>query len=63
MEQIFEFSIFLGNMADYVQNYGQNVRNFGHNQGYFQKKSKIQKSVPLIFRYYIEVLLVQISAS
>ena len=30
---------------------------------YFQTRSKIKKSVPQIFRYYIEVLLVQISAS
>ena len=34
-----------------VKKYGQN---FGHNQRYFQKKSKIQKSVPWTFRYYIE---------
>ena len=39
----------------YVQNCGQNwqnVRNFGHNQPYFQKKSNNQNSVPTFFTYY-----------
>ena len=61
MEQIFEFLIFLGNMSKFYTKLG-NVQNFGH-PAIFSKKSKIQKSVPLIFRYHVEVQLDQISAS
>ena len=62
MEQIFEFLIFFGNMAGYVQNFGH-FANFVHNFGHISKKKKNQKSVTTFFRYYIEVPLVQISAS
>ena len=49
----------------YVQKFAQNdenVQNFGHNPPYFQKKSKIQKSVPTVCGGHIEVPLGQISA-
>ena len=50
-------------MGDFVQNFGH-FANFVHNFGHIsKKKSKIQKSVPQIFRYHIEVQLDQISAS
>ena len=59
MEQMFEIFFFFWK---YVQNW-ENVRNFGHKKPYLKKKSKIQKSVPWIFRYNIEVNQDQISAS
>ena len=52
---------FFGNMADSVQNLGH-FANFVQNFRLILKKSNIQKYVPQIFRYHIEVPLDQISA-
>ena len=58
----FEFLIVFGHMHGYVQNFGH-FPNFVQYSAYIKKKSKIQKSVPWIFRYHIEVHLDQILAS
>ena len=57
------FWFFFENMSEIVDKIAKMSGIFGQNWPYFQKISKILKSVPKIFRYYIGVPLVQISAS
>ena len=63
LEQIFEISLFFGNMSKIVDKISKMSKILDITSHISKTKSKIQKSVPSFFRYHIKVPQDKISAS